>query len=134
MTLGEFLTSVANAIRNKKGTTGKINAANFADEIAGITTGSGGAVASITRRNATGTSEPHGVNCSSVVDRVLVGCKYVEVYTPTAGNEFQAQGVYVYMNGVEITAQTVSFVSNKLTISIPEVTGDIEIRITAIPD
>jgi hypothetical protein len=134
MTLGEFLTSVANAIRNKKGTTGKINAANFADEIAGITTGSGGAVASITRRDVTGTTGPVRVEWSSVVDRVLVGCKYVEVYTPTAGNKFEANCVKVYMNGVEITAQTVGFVGNQLTISIPEVTGDIEIRISAVPD
>jgi hypothetical protein len=37
--LGDFLTSVANAIRNKKGTTDSINAQNFASEIESIETG-----------------------------------------------------------------------------------------------
>lgn len=37
--LTEFLKGVANAIRNKKGTTAKINPQNFEDEIASITTG-----------------------------------------------------------------------------------------------
>lgn len=38
--LGDFLTGVANAIRTKKGTSGAINAQNFASEIASIQTGS----------------------------------------------------------------------------------------------
>lgn len=41
--LNSFLTSIADAIRSKKGTTDKINASNFASEIASIS-GGGGAV------------------------------------------------------------------------------------------
>lgn len=43
MELNSFLTSIADAIRSKKGTTDKINASNFASEIASIS-GGGGAV------------------------------------------------------------------------------------------
>lgn len=39
--LGDFLTSVANAIRTKKGTSSPINAQDFSDEIASIQTGGG---------------------------------------------------------------------------------------------
>ena len=39
--LGDFLTDIANAIREKKGTVGSINAQNFASEIASIETGGG---------------------------------------------------------------------------------------------
>ena len=39
--LREFLTRIANAIRNKKGTTAPINAQNFASEIESIETGGG---------------------------------------------------------------------------------------------
>ena len=42
--LNSFLTSIADAIRSKKGTTEPINAQNFASEIASISGGSGGAV------------------------------------------------------------------------------------------
>ena len=37
--LSQFLTDVASAIKNKKGTTDKIPAANFDTEISNITTG-----------------------------------------------------------------------------------------------
>ena len=40
--LGDLLTDVANAIRKKKGTSGSINAQNFASEIASIETGGDG--------------------------------------------------------------------------------------------
>ena len=40
--LTDFLTDVANAIRAKKGISGKINPQNFSSEIASISTGSGG--------------------------------------------------------------------------------------------
>ena len=40
--LTEFLTGIANAIRNKKGTTEPINAQNFASEIESIETGTSG--------------------------------------------------------------------------------------------
>lgn len=40
--LNSFLKGIADAIRSKKGTTDKINASDFASEIAGITGGSGG--------------------------------------------------------------------------------------------
>lgn len=39
--LGDLLTSIANAIRSKKGTTAEINAQNFASEIESIQTGGG---------------------------------------------------------------------------------------------
>ena len=39
--LGDFLTDIANAIREKKGISGSINAQNFASEIASISTGGG---------------------------------------------------------------------------------------------
>ena len=39
--LTDFLTDVANAIRAKKGITGKINPQNFASEISSIVTGGG---------------------------------------------------------------------------------------------
>ena len=42
VTLNSFLTSIADAIRSKKGTTDKINASNFASEIESIESGSGG--------------------------------------------------------------------------------------------
>ena len=41
LTLNSFLTSIADAIRSKKGTTDKINASNFASEIESISGGSG---------------------------------------------------------------------------------------------
>lgn len=41
MTLNEFLTEIANAIRSKKGTSGTIKATSFASEIASLNTGSG---------------------------------------------------------------------------------------------
>jgi len=40
--LSDLLTSIANAIRSKKGTTDTINAQNFASEIESIQTGGGG--------------------------------------------------------------------------------------------
>lgn len=40
-TLNSLLTAIAEAIRSKKGTTGKINAQNFPSEIASISTASG---------------------------------------------------------------------------------------------
>ena len=40
--LGDFLTDIANAIRKKKGTSGSINAQNFASEIASIESSGGG--------------------------------------------------------------------------------------------
>lgn len=46
--LTDFLTGIANAIRNKKGTTDKINAQNFASEIEGIETGGGSVKAGVT--------------------------------------------------------------------------------------
>ena len=42
MTLNEFLTEIANAIREKKGTTAQIKATDFAREIASISGGGGG--------------------------------------------------------------------------------------------
>lgn len=42
MALNDFLTNIANAIREKKGTTEKINAQNFANEILSIEGGGGG--------------------------------------------------------------------------------------------
>jgi len=42
MSLNSFLTSIANAIRNKKGTTEPINASNFASEIESIEVGGAG--------------------------------------------------------------------------------------------
>lgn len=44
VTLNGFLKNIADAIRSKKGTTDKINASNFASEIAGITGGDGGII------------------------------------------------------------------------------------------
>ena len=42
--LGHFLTDVADAIRNKKGSSGTIQASSFDTEIASIPSGGGGAV------------------------------------------------------------------------------------------
>lgn len=47
VSLNSFLTSIADAIRSKKGTTDKINASNFASEIAGISGGGGAVVKTI---------------------------------------------------------------------------------------
>lgn len=46
--LTDFLTDVANAIREKKGTSDPINPQNFSDEIASIETGGGGGAAVVT--------------------------------------------------------------------------------------
>ena len=64
VTLNSFLKSIADAIRSKKGTTDKINASNFASEIASIT-GGGGAVIK-TKGDWVGTAVPE----SGLVDKV----------------------------------------------------------------
>lgn len=46
--LADFLTDVANAIRNKKGTSGKIAAQNFSSEIASIATSLPGQTKNVT--------------------------------------------------------------------------------------
>jgi hypothetical protein len=45
--LGDFLTDIANAIREKKGTSGPINAQDFSGEIASIETGGGGGAVAV---------------------------------------------------------------------------------------
>ena len=62
--LNSFLKNIADAIRSKKGTTDKINASNFAKEIASIT-GGGGAVIK-TKGDWVGTAVPE----SGLVDKV----------------------------------------------------------------
>lgn len=49
--LTDFLTDVANAIREKKGTSDPINPQNFSDEIASIETGGGGGGAVVTAKD-----------------------------------------------------------------------------------
>ena len=69
LTLNSFLTSIADAIRSKKGTTDKINASNFASEIESIESGSGGGSATVTVPGEwQGTTVPN----SGYVDKVYV--------------------------------------------------------------
>lgn len=59
VTLNSFLTGIADAIRSKKGTTDKINASNFASEIASISGGGGASAVIKTLPSWQGTAVPN---------------------------------------------------------------------------
>ena len=101
MVLTEFLTGIADAIREKKGTTDPINAQNFASEIAAISSGGGG------RKTTTGTvtfteaavQQTITHNLGSVPSCFILYPKDLSVI-PTSGTE-EAKGTawkFAYVN------------------------------------
>ena len=101
-TLNEFLTSIADAIREKKGTTEPINAQNFASEIGSIETGGGAVVGEI----------------------VLTGFEPVDVLPEATEENYDKKKVYFYNDNlvflVKNANETPSIQSYTTTISIKD--------------
>ena len=72
--LVDFLTSIANAIRNKKGTTGSINAQNFASEIESIESGGSNALFKVVDRSVTELTSKDLENVTSIGNYAFYGC------------------------------------------------------------
>lgn len=88
--LTDFLTDVADAIREKKGTTEKINPQNFSEEIRGIESGGGGNI------NAT-----------------------IEVISPTSFGPNSYKSVVIHEGVTELLAYAIYYANNMTYLKLP---------------
>lgn len=136
MTLNEYLKSIADAIRAKKGTSAKIKPENFASEIEGITTGGGGLTNPQTFTITRNFYDAEWSSDSSVTS-ITEGSSHSE---DILGAVLSSNtNVYIRMNGVNIKDTSMCVYDNKYEdgatiplyhISIPYVTGNITILVT----